>query len=627
MTEEEFDHDEFAQDVNSLLKENKSVLRDFHNYAGDTYTVQTETHENITNGDVIYIDVNYDEDISGESLILTIKFNINSSEFESDEYTVNDYDLFEVYTALDELYEDFLIQLYEKHKDLLPKFSAHDLDFLIGKYPEDQLLKSLKTGSKYKLFDSFISEIYTSEKHNMLESVNSMLNDKFLKDLNNYEEDHYSVYNEEIFEINGDNIYIDIIMSDEEEYSTEIYFDVNSEFEPIKDKISSSPTYIANTLNRMIEERLIQHYKNNKNVVQRYGKDAINMLAREFPEDPLLKSLKTGNKYKLFDAFIHTEWDDNDGGNEMSDVTQLVSDEISKYLDKDIIGYFGSTGGHQYTIEDDFLSKFGPVDDTIYVMLEESGNQVTVTFDCNNSDVTKRTEILVDNDVKSIAKVINELMIERIIKLYNSNNELAKHLPKIVLKKMLEKNPDNTYLKSLYAGSKYKLFGENKENIDYIIPTLPYYNENIKAIEKSDIDDDDPIMKGLIDYFNNILDKIFEECKVESSDEYELLINIKEDIVLIKIQARSTVNSSSDIPERIIKLREIATGLERFLEVLKKYSYLKPTIKTGRRPGASYINFESKLSDLMKIKEVENLINSYKGGSKYKLFMSRDEKV
>jgi len=331
MQEEDFDQEEFASDINEEL-DSSDHLSNFHQYSGDTYKVHNESYENIYEDD-IYVEVNYNEAIDGETLILTIQFDTNNPDFRYDEYTIDGYITYEITDALKEMMLDLLDKIYKKDKSLLTKFGKEDLKYLAKKYPEDLYIKSALTGEKYKLFDyaSFINEYYLSPDEEESGEVDDFHNyaGEF-KDIGEETDESYRFFNalqEELEDFYGEFELISSGESDLKIYlpnyaddskfiieldmkgigSEDTYFYIdfdteNEDYPVLKDtSINTNPKDVIEKLKYLILKRYNEYYLANKHIVKKLPEEIIDKLAIVNPEDPFMISWKGGRKFQMFD--------------------------------------------------------------------------------------------------------------------------------------------------------------------------------------------------------------------------------------------------------------------------------------------------------------------------------------
>ena len=317
--------------------------------------------------------------------------------------------------------------------------------------------------------------------------------------------------------------------------------------------------------------------------------------------------------------------EDFDGESFAAEVNSILEDETDRLKN------FQNLGDTDYTIESETFSNLynrAAIDIELSYSNDISDQVLIMEFNfmTNCPDFDYEMFTLNNYDPSEAVEFMIELYDDFLEKVYSRDKNLLHKFSKEDLKYMLKKHPEDEFIRSVAGGKKFKLFdafiNENKNEL----PMLPFDKINESKEEKSDIGEDHPIMQGLVAYFNEELDIILDNARVDHDNEYEMDVNTKKDSVKVQITATASVSTGNDISKRISDLREIASGLEKLQDIMKDYPFLKAKIK-NKFPKGSFIVFEAKLSDLMEIEKINNLIKSTTTSKKFKLFLNRNEEV
>lgn len=445
MTEEEFDQEDFAIEVDDALQHVTKRIYDFFHYAGDTYKIKSKSFEE----EGLYVDVNYNEDISGEDLILTITFDTNQESGSENvlEYTVNGYDIGEVAQALDELYMDMLDNIYKDNNEMLKSLSKDDISALSNKRPDDNYLKSLVGGNTYKLFDAFVNDLdkiddleVGDESARVAEEIREYLDDEYFKGISDYGNYWFMVGNEVFEELIDDMCYVSLEYLDDNRVS--VVLDSNND--GIKRIVKNDAKIIAEALNGMIKERLMMFYEEDKANVKFLPKGIIKLLSDKYPEDNHLKSLLGGNKYKLFDSF-----NPNEILPELPYIKKVIVENTIHepiYNDLEIIG--------RYLVKhlEDILKDNGWVD-----VVNSKGGEIIITHRYRDyEDINTLEEYNKDLDIrKNVSDVVNTFIKDFDLEYTLSHSEdTSIHISYV---DSLEKEKFGSFVKSLTGINKFKL--------------------------------------------------------------------------------------------------------------------------------------------------------------------------
>jgi hypothetical protein len=647
MLEEDFDGELFADDINSALEDKTKRLDSFTSLGDTSYTIHSETYHNIY-GNVIDIELSYNNDISDQVLIMEFQFNTKCPDFEYEMFTLNDYNPSEAVDFMIELYDDLLDRIYKDNKNNLHKFSKADMKHMLKKHPNDEFIRSAVSGSKYKLFDQFINEDRGEGEFSerFTDQVSEELDDFFMDNIHNYTGNWYVINSDQYEELFDENLYVKMSLT-EDGNEVEISFDANAR-DDIKETVPAEPFYVANALNEMFKKWLVIVFKEDNNLILKMGDAALKVIEDAFPDkdiQELIRSVRGGKKYKIFDSFLsdekepgkpelpigaYKEGEKDEEGTPLYDDAHNFVDAIQGELGFNF-GFLKPVSKSFYTITfmiEDLVTKKPIYIETEIINPGEESRLIKLEFDTRNEDKYPTEDTRPEEDLPGIADLLKKYLMEHYTEHMENDTEISQtEIAKLKMLVSLFPNYDKAknLLKSLEGGKKYKVL----DFYSYVNESFnkPTSRKEKKAEEESDIDEEGPIMKGLISYFDNELDIILEEAKMDSSETYDIFVREKDDIVIIKIGVASSAWKEDGLKEKAVKLRKIADSYDALIEVMKKYPEYTYYIE-GHGVRRTYrMVFKVKLSDLMKIEKIKNLIDSHKGGGKYKLFMQTDEEV
>lgn len=482
MLEEDFDGEEFATDINNELEEEKINRLDSFACLTDTeYAIHSETFHNIYEN-MIDVRVHVMNDISEESLLMECDFNVNCKDFSPEKFTTNDYDPSEFVELMMDVYDDLLDEIYKKDSDLLHKFSKADLEHMLKKYPEDDFIKSVAGGSKFKIFDSFIEESNGKKllDDQFLHEITNHLNHDYMTYIEHYAEDYYIIGSQIYQELSDEHLYVSIY---EIEDGLKLDFDSNTDDNEIEE-VSMSSIEIASTLNDLFEDWLIRKYEEDKEILFKLKdhKEAINFLEERFPNDNYLRSVLSGNKFKVFDSFLNEYLSKEEeetgevetpqlppGGfadiytdeEEVGEAHDLILD-ISTRLGNEFgeVSYF-SRGEYDVTgkITDQVTNRYIYFD----VNIENIGTEdryYSVEFDTKNKELGPETYETSSMDSNEVADFIKEELMKIYQEHYDNNDDID-HIDLQSAENVLKLFPDyekaQNLVTSLKAGKKYKI--------------------------------------------------------------------------------------------------------------------------------------------------------------------------
>lgn len=304
--EEKIDYhktDDFEKNINKELEkiDNVNISNFQHGYGRQQYIYNKSYYNHYK--DYIHLQTDFSKDLDGNIKISITIDPIYNKHAKDLSFTLDgDFTEKDVALELYNLVNKYLEQLYLADKHFALKFEKVDLEMLHNKYPDDDYLKSLVGMKKFNILENVIRSYNPIINKNFINEVEAEFYGTKINGLSQYGEGVYLLRNDSYETAVDNHLFVEFFENNDE---IRLSFDTNSYLQPLEYNFSEecSPFMVAQKLLEFLDERLEQLYLHDKNLAQHFDKADIEMLYKKYPNDNLLKSLASGNKYKLFDYY------------------------------------------------------------------------------------------------------------------------------------------------------------------------------------------------------------------------------------------------------------------------------------------------------------------------------------